>query len=418
MSISGCRVRVGVRGRNHPGLGNPQATHLGGAAETERTGDEMGKAIVMNGLTLDGVMQGPGRPNEDTRDGFAYGGWAVPYSDEVMVAKMGERMGGDRAFLFGRRTYEDLLASWNAQGGPFKEALNNARKYVASSNPATRLDWPNSTLLHGDIPAAVADLKERSGTNLVIMGSGVLIGSLMAADLTHRGVGRHIRARSRIGDQDELLGPGSGRPPSAWLEEGGAHERSEHEPSWGFALPVSLPPKLRVTGGEDGGYAPPPADILRVLSSWVHRGEIEELSGSDRRVLRSSPIPPRCRNRRCGPVGSRRRRRDVLVQAEQVRGVVPPLDLGQPVECGGRIGLADPLLALVPEEPNVRADVAVAELRRELVDPGPVHGGFVGPLVDRGDADHEPSGAVGERRGVGRDPGHRPAQHAKLRRTE
>jgi dihydrofolate reductase len=100
-----------------------------------------------------------------------------------MAAKMGEQMGGDRAFLFGRRTYEDLLASWNAQGGPFKEALNNARKYVASSNPATRLDWPNSTLLRGDIPAAVADLKQGSGTNLVIMGSGVLIGSLMAADL-------------------------------------------------------------------------------------------------------------------------------------------------------------------------------------------------------------------------------------------
>jgi dihydrofolate reductase len=100
-----------------------------------------------------------------------------------MVARMGERMGGDRAFLFGRRTYEELLASWNAQGGPFKEALNNARKYVASSDPATRLDWPNSTLLHGDVPAAVADLKESSGTNLVIMGSGVLIGSLMAADL-------------------------------------------------------------------------------------------------------------------------------------------------------------------------------------------------------------------------------------------
>jgi dihydrofolate reductase len=143
----------------------------------------MGKVIVMNGLTLDGVMQGPGRPDEDTRDGFEHGGWAVPYSDEAMVAKMGERMGGNRAFLFGRRTYEELLASWNAQGGPFKDALNNARKYVASSNPATRLAWPNSTLLHGDIPAAVADLKQSSGTNLVIMGSGVLIGSLMAADL-------------------------------------------------------------------------------------------------------------------------------------------------------------------------------------------------------------------------------------------
>ena len=92
-------------------------------------------------------------------------------------------MGQDRAFLFGRRTYEQLLTSWNARGGPFKDALNHTHKFVASSNPATRLEWPNSTLLTGDVPAAVADLEESSGTNLVIMGSGVLIGSLMAADL-------------------------------------------------------------------------------------------------------------------------------------------------------------------------------------------------------------------------------------------
>ena len=143
----------------------------------------MGKVIVMNAVTLDGVMQGPGRAEEDTRGGFAYGGWGIPYSDEAMVAKMGERMGGDRAFLFGRRTYEDLLASWNARGGRFKDALNNTHKYVGSSNPATKLDWPNSTLLGGDVPAAVADLKGSSAANLVIMGSGVLIGSLMAADL-------------------------------------------------------------------------------------------------------------------------------------------------------------------------------------------------------------------------------------------
>jgi dihydrofolate reductase len=143
----------------------------------------MGRVIVMNWVTLDGVMQGPGRPDEDTRDGFEHGGWGIPYGDDAAVAKMGERMGGDRAWLFGRRTYEQLLVSWNARGGPFKDALNNFRKYVASSNPATRLDWPNSTLLHGDIPAAVADLKRASSANLVIMGSGVLIGSLMAADL-------------------------------------------------------------------------------------------------------------------------------------------------------------------------------------------------------------------------------------------
>lgn len=143
----------------------------------------MGKVIVANGITLDGVMQGPGRPDEDTRDGFAYGGWGVPYYDQAAVAKMGERMGEERAFLFGRHTYEQLMSSWNARGGPFKDALNDTPKFVASSNPATQLEWPNSTLIHGDIPAAVADLKEHSTPNLVIMGSGVLIGSLMAADV-------------------------------------------------------------------------------------------------------------------------------------------------------------------------------------------------------------------------------------------
>ena len=142
-----------------------------------------GKVIVMNSLTLDGVMQAPGSADEDTRDGFAHGGWAGPYGDEAMIAKMGERMAGDRAFLFGRRTYEQLLASWNARGGPFKQALNAAPKYVASNDPATKLGWPNSTLLHGDVPGTVAKLKEGSRTNLVIMGSGVLVASLMAADL-------------------------------------------------------------------------------------------------------------------------------------------------------------------------------------------------------------------------------------------
>jgi dihydrofolate reductase len=143
----------------------------------------MGRVIVMNGVSLDGVMQAPGRPDEDARDGFEHGGWAVPYGDDAMVAKMGERMGEDRAWLFGRRSYEDLLGVWNARGGPFKDGFNSAQKYVASANPATRLEWPNSTLLHGDVPAAVGDLKRSQSANLVILGSGVLIGSLMAADL-------------------------------------------------------------------------------------------------------------------------------------------------------------------------------------------------------------------------------------------
>lgn len=141
----------------------------------------------MNGLSLDGVMQSPARPDEDTRGGFAHGGWGIPYGDEEMVGKLFERLpkltGGNQAWLFGRRTYEDLLAAWNARGGPFKDSLNNTRKYVASSNPETKLEWPNSTLLHGDVTAAVANLKRSSEANLVIMGSGVLIGSLLAADL-------------------------------------------------------------------------------------------------------------------------------------------------------------------------------------------------------------------------------------------
>ena len=104
-----------------------------------------------------------------------------------MTAKLGERLpkltGGRHDWLFGRRTYEDLLTTWNVRGGPFKDALIDARKYVASTSPATKLNWPNSTLLHGDVPVAVAELKKRSDTSLVIMGSGVLIGSLMAADV-------------------------------------------------------------------------------------------------------------------------------------------------------------------------------------------------------------------------------------------
>ena len=146
-------------------------------------GGEMRKVVVINHITLDGVMQAPGYPEEDTRGGFEHGGWATPRSDGETVNKVGERMGSEVAFLFGRWTYEDLLVSWNRQGGPCKDALNNIPKYVASRSPATKLEWPNSTLLHGDVPTAVADLKHESGGNLVIMGSGELIGSLIDADL-------------------------------------------------------------------------------------------------------------------------------------------------------------------------------------------------------------------------------------------
>jgi dihydrofolate reductase len=148
----------------------------------------MGRIVVMNHVTLDGVMQGPGRADEDTRGGFTQGGWgqrsATP--DDATGRAMGERMaagGGLAGWLFGRRTYEDLLTTWNARGGPFKDALNNSAKYVASATLGEPLPWPNSTLLHGDVAAAVDALKARTDGVLAIMGSGELIGSLMAAGL-------------------------------------------------------------------------------------------------------------------------------------------------------------------------------------------------------------------------------------------
>jgi len=99
---------------------------------------------------------------------------------------MGERMaagGGLAGWLFGRRTYGELLATWTARGGPFKDGLNNTPKYVASTTLTEPLPWPNSTLLHGDIADAAAALRDRTDGVLAIMGSGDLIGSLMAADL-------------------------------------------------------------------------------------------------------------------------------------------------------------------------------------------------------------------------------------------
>ena len=135
---------------------------------------------VVNHLTLDGVMQGPGRPDEDTRDGFAHGGWAIPGNDQAMLDAVGERMGKpDGGLLLGHRSYEDMLKSWNTRGGPFKDALNALPKYVASNSADTKLDWPNSTLLHGDVPAAVERLRQERDGDLTIMGSGELIRSLL-----------------------------------------------------------------------------------------------------------------------------------------------------------------------------------------------------------------------------------------------
>ena len=136
--------------------------------------------VVVNHLTLDGVMQGPGRADEDTRGGFTQGGWAAARTDDVMMAAVGRYLGDPTSeLLLGRRSYDSMLSSWNDQGGPFKDSLNAKPKHVASTDPDAQLAWPNSTLIHGDVPAAVAALKQRSGGLLVMMGSGELIRSLL-----------------------------------------------------------------------------------------------------------------------------------------------------------------------------------------------------------------------------------------------
>ena len=149
----------------------------------------MGRIVVMNHVTLDGVMQGPGRPDEDTRGGFTQGGWGQRSTEpgDAAGTAMGERMaagGGLTAWLFGKWTYEQLLSYWNGQpDSPFTPALNNTPKYVISTSLTEPLPWPNSTLLREDIPNAVRTLKAQSNGVLAIMGSGQLISSLMAADL-------------------------------------------------------------------------------------------------------------------------------------------------------------------------------------------------------------------------------------------
>jgi dihydrofolate reductase len=139
----------------------------------------MRRIVVTSSLTLDGVMQAPGRPDEDVRGGFDRGGWAHPYNDEVMGRAMGEGMTKTGALLLGRRTYEDFASVWpQRKDNPFTGYLDNVQKYVASTTLSGPLPWKNSTLLEGDAAGAVADLRQQPGPDLAILGSGQLIQSL------------------------------------------------------------------------------------------------------------------------------------------------------------------------------------------------------------------------------------------------
>src|SRR5881227_3805698 len=116
-------------------------------------------------ISLDGVMQAPGGPEEDPTGGFRYGGWTVPYFDDFLGKTMAEQMSRPFDLLLGRKTYEIFAAYWPYQKDPSAAGLNNAKKYVASTTPL-RLDWSNSTLLQGDVVQEITQLQQPDGPAL------------------------------------------------------------------------------------------------------------------------------------------------------------------------------------------------------------------------------------------------------------
>jgi dihydrofolate reductase len=147
----------------------------------------MKKLIVLTFITLDGVMQAPGGPEEDTTGGFKYGGWIAGYWDDFLGGVMGQQMAGPFDLLLGRKTYEIFAAYWpyvksDDPDGPIAEKFNSAKKYVASTT-LSELDWNNSTLIRGDTVKEIKTLKQQIGPELQVHGSGNLIQTLLKHDL-------------------------------------------------------------------------------------------------------------------------------------------------------------------------------------------------------------------------------------------
>jgi dihydrofolate reductase len=144
----------------------------------------MRKVSVTENISLDGVMQAPAMPDEDTRGGFNRGGWANPNVDQVMIDYMTAGAGGESCLLLGRTTYQNMAAAWPhmPEDNPFTGWINAMPKYVASTTLTAPLEW-NATLLDGDASAAVAAVKDSEGPDLTVLGSGVLVQTLRAARL-------------------------------------------------------------------------------------------------------------------------------------------------------------------------------------------------------------------------------------------
>jgi dihydrofolate reductase len=151
----------------------------------DRTDESAGRLVTGAFLTLDGVMQAPGGPEEDRDGGFELGGWSVNYWDDRMGERMDDQLAEADALVLGRKTYEIFAAHWpnvDAEDDPGASKLNSMPKYVASGT-LDAVEWHNSTLLSGDVVEAVADLKADRGDTLLVQGSHELIQTLLAHDL-------------------------------------------------------------------------------------------------------------------------------------------------------------------------------------------------------------------------------------------
>ena len=142
----------------------------------------MRKLIVLTFMTLDGVMQAPGGPEEDPSDGFRFGGWSVPYFDEFLGLVMSEQMGHPFDLLLGRKTYDIFAGFWPAQADETGAAINKATKYVVSHKP-TKSEWQTTVHIGGDVVAEILKLKSGNGPELQVHGSGNLIQTLLRNDL-------------------------------------------------------------------------------------------------------------------------------------------------------------------------------------------------------------------------------------------
>jgi dihydrofolate reductase len=146
----------------------------------------MRNVILQDWMTLDGVVQAPGDPNEDTSGGFQHGGWSLPYFDDVAMKWASESIAAAGGYLLGRRTYEVFAAHWpnaSEEEQALARPLNTRPKYVASTTLTEPLGWQNSTVLQGDVAEAVAALKQEDGGDLLVIGSPRLVQTLVEHDL-------------------------------------------------------------------------------------------------------------------------------------------------------------------------------------------------------------------------------------------